>query len=199
MAELAATRKPQLAPLVEAFSSPNLEAVELSRPVRLRFGDFELDPKSGELAGAGKTVVLQWQALQLLLMLIDGGGEMVTRDEIRKRIWGDDVVVDFHHGINQLVRKLRRVLGDSADSPNYIETLARRGYRLKVPVAVLEKAPAMANKHLRFPSGKLPARWKGQDAGEPAAPGPGSSFSLPEFAGAAEQRPLPRQSQQCRR
>src|ERR1700758_1858024 len=85
----------------ERFAPATLVADRRSRPVRLRFGSFELDPKSGELTGAQKTVVLQWQPLQLLLMLLDRPGEMVTRDEIQKRMWGEDVIVDFDHSINQ--------------------------------------------------------------------------------------------------
>jgi len=188
MAELATILKPNAATRVQLFSSASVDAQERSRPVRLRFGAFELDPKSGELTSAHTSIVLQWQPLQLLLMLINGCGEMITRDEIQKRLWGDDVIVDFDHSINQLARKLRRVLGDSAKTPNYIETLARRGYRLKVPVEVLEPAAVTAN-DLQFSAGKPPARWNGQDAGEPAASGRSSALRLREFAGAAEQRP----------
>ena len=75
-------------------------------------------------------------------MLIDRRGEMVTRAEIQHQLWGKDVIVDFNHSINQLVRKLRRALGDSAKTPSYTETLARRGYRLNVPVEAFEKPAA---------------------------------------------------------
>ena len=113
--------------------------VRARRPARLRFGAFELDPKSGELTGAEKQVVLQRQSLQVLMMLIDNCGEMVTREEIQNQLWAGDVIVDFDHSINQIIRKLRRALGDSAEQPRYVETVARRGYRLKVPVAKVEK------------------------------------------------------------
>jgi DNA-binding winged helix-turn-helix (wHTH) protein len=89
--------------------------------------------KSGELINEDNTILLQSQPLKFLLMLIDRGGEMVTRREIQQRLWGNDVIVDFDHSINTLVRKLSHALGDSVDGPTYIETLARRGYRLKVP------------------------------------------------------------------
>lgn len=112
------------------------------RPVRYRIGSFELNPISGELTSQDTKILLQWQPLQLLLMLIEHGGEVVTRNEIEKRIWGDDVIVDFDRSINQLVRKLRRVLGDSAEAPAFIETLASRGYRLKVPVEIVKKPGA---------------------------------------------------------
>jgi len=198
MAERATIPKPNAATRGKLFSSASVGgATEFSRPVRLRFGDFELDPKSGELTSARTTLVLQWQPLQLLLMLINGCGEMVTRDEIQKRIWSEDVIVDFDHSINQMVRKLRRVLGDSAEAPNYIETLARRGYRLKVPVEVLEPAAVTAN-DMQFPAGKPPACWNGQDAGEPAASGRSSALRLREFAGAAEPRQFARRAGRCR-
>ena len=191
MARLATVLTANAAARVEPFLPARVGAAEPSRPVRLRFGSFELDPKSGELTGGHTTVVLQWQPLQLLLMLIDRCGEMITRDEIQKRLWGEDVIVDFDHSIKQLARKLRRVLGDSAKAPNYIETLARRGYRLKVPVEVLEKprAATVATNVVQFSAGKPPAQWNGQDAGEPAASGRGSALRLRELAGAAEQHP----------
>ena len=74
--------------------------------VRFRIGLFELNPKSGELINEDKTILLQPQPLKLLLMLIDRGGEMVTRYEIQQRLWGNDVIIDFDHSINTLVRKL---------------------------------------------------------------------------------------------
>lgn len=120
----------------------NVDAAAQFRSVRLRVGSFDLDPKSGELLGKKTNTLLQWQPLQLLLMLIDAGGELVTRAQIQQRLWGNDVIVDYEHSINTLVRKLRRVLGDSADTPTYIETLARRGYRLKVPVEMIEEPRA---------------------------------------------------------
>jgi DNA-binding winged helix-turn-helix (wHTH) protein len=131
----------------EPISTASFDVAAPSPGLRLRFGSFELDPKSGELTGADGTVVLQWQPLRLLLMLIECGGEMVTREEIQKRLWSDDVIVDFDHSINQLVRKVRRVLGDSAEAPNYIETLARRGYRLKVAVETIERPKANPARH----------------------------------------------------
>ena len=106
----------------------------LSRRVRL--GGFELDLKSGELRSVGtereSRVVLREQPFQVLRMLIERGGKIVTREEIRKRLWPNDTIVDFDHSINVAIGILRRALGDSADGPQYIETLARRGYRLLV-------------------------------------------------------------------
>src|SRR5579884_2024522 len=96
----------------------------------VRFGPFEFDPRAGELREGTRRVVLPNQPLQLVLMLVARAGEVVTREEIKRRLWPNDTVVEFDHGINTAVRYLRRVLGDDAQNPKYIETVARRGYRL---------------------------------------------------------------------
>jgi len=101
---------------------------------RVRFGPFELDPRAGELHKNGHANVLQEQQLKVLLMLIEREAEVVTREEIKQKLWPNDTVVEFDHGINSTIRKLRKLLDDSADEPKYIETLARRGYRLMVSV-----------------------------------------------------------------
>ena len=116
-----------------------------TQAARVRFGVFELDLKSGELRHGDDRLLLQEQPLQILCMLVEREGEVVPREEIRKRLWPNDTIVDFDHSINAAIRNLRRILGDSADVPRYIETLARRGYRLMVGVewlAVAEHAPA---------------------------------------------------------
>src|SRR5246127_3159252 len=113
-------------------------------PGRARFGGFELDLKSGELCSIGTAdgnnnkVLLREQSFQVLRMLIERGGKIVTRDEIKAKLWPNDTVVDFDHSINTTIKTLRRALGDSADNPRYIETLARRGYRLIPPIQCLE-------------------------------------------------------------
>ena len=110
----------------------------VSPPNRVRFGDFELDLKAGEVCkGTGK-ILLQEQPFQILLMLVGNRGEVVTRDEIKKKLWPNDTVVEFDHSIHTAVKKLRQALGDSAEAPRYIETVARRGYRLLVPVERIE-------------------------------------------------------------
>jgi eukaryotic-like serine/threonine-protein kinase len=119
-----------------------------TQPARVRFGVFELDLRSGELRQGDDGSLLQEQPLQILYMLVERQGEVVTREEIRKRLWPNDTIVDFDHSINAAIRNLRRVLGDSADKPRYIETLARRGYRLMVAVewvAVTENCRAEAD------------------------------------------------------
>jgi serine/threonine protein kinase/Tol biopolymer transport system component/DNA-binding winged helix-turn-helix (wHTH) protein len=108
--------------------------MEIALPNRLRFGAFELDVRSGELASGRHRIVLQEQPLRVLLMLVGGAGKLVTREEIQGRLWPNDTVVEFDAGINAAVRRLRQVLDDSAENPKYIETVARRGYRLMVPV-----------------------------------------------------------------
>ncbi len=112
-------------------------------PGRVRFGGFELDVKSGELCPTGSVdgegkVLLREQAFQVLRMLVERGGKIVTREEIKSKLWQNDTVVDFDHSINATIKTLRRALGDSADNPQYIETLARRGYRLMVATEWLE-------------------------------------------------------------
>jgi eukaryotic-like serine/threonine-protein kinase len=103
-------------------------------PVRVRFGAFELDPKAGELRLGELRIVLQEQSFQILQMLVERAGELVTRDEIQKKLWPNDTIVEFDHSINVALGKLRKALVDPADDPKYIETVARRGYRLMVPV-----------------------------------------------------------------
>jgi serine/threonine protein kinase len=103
-------------------------------PVRVRFGPFELDLKAGELHLADARILLQEQPYQLLRMLVERNGDVVTRQEIETELWSNDVVIEFDTGINQAIKKLRKALDDSADEPKYVETVGRRGYRLIVPV-----------------------------------------------------------------
>jgi serine/threonine protein kinase/tetratricopeptide (TPR) repeat protein len=109
-------------------------------PARVRFGDFALDLKTGELCpqvaegGGDGRILLQEQPFRVLVMLVERDREIVTREEIKKKLWPNDTIVEFDHSINVIIGSLRRALGDSAEKPQYIETLARRGYRLMVPV-----------------------------------------------------------------
>src|SRR6184192_3625529 len=101
-----------------------------SAPVlAVQFGVFEVDLRSGELRKAGTKVKLHDQPFQVLAMLLDRPGELVTREAIRLKLWPGDTFVDFDHGLNSAVNRLRDALGDSADTPRFIETLPRRGYR----------------------------------------------------------------------
>jgi cholera toxin transcriptional activator len=111
---------------------PDLSANHADRIVR--FGVFELDLAAGELRKNGVKLRLQEQPLQVLTLLLERAGDVVTRDEIRQKLWPADTFVDFDHSLNTAVNKLRETLGDSASSPRYIETLARRGYRFIAPL-----------------------------------------------------------------
>jgi DNA-binding winged helix-turn-helix (wHTH) protein len=99
-----------------------------------RFGVFELDLSTGELRKSGIKLRLQEQPVQVLAILLERRGEVVTREEMRQKLWPSDTFVDFDHSLNTAINKIREVLGDSATSPRYVETLARRGYRFIAPV-----------------------------------------------------------------
>src|SRR6516225_3510638 len=105
------------------------------------FGPFKLDLKAGELLQDGRKILLQEQPFQVLKMLLAHPGEVVTREEIRKKLWPNDTIVEFEHSISAAMNRLRQALGDSADNPRYIETVARRGYRLMVPVEWVGEQP----------------------------------------------------------
>src|SRR5437899_7923229 len=100
-----------------------------SSQVNVRFGAFELRKDAGELRREGTTIRLQEQPLQILRILLEEPGQVVTREELRQQIWSSDTFVDFDHGINNAIKRLREALGDTAETPQYIETLPRRGYR----------------------------------------------------------------------
>src|SRR5438270_5807167 len=104
----------------------------------VRFGVFELDLLAGELRKGGARIRLQEQPFQVLAMLLDRPGDVVTRDDLRRKVWPADTFVDFDHSLNTAVNKIRETLGDSASSPRFIETLARRGYRFIAPVNGME-------------------------------------------------------------
>jgi Tol biopolymer transport system component/DNA-binding winged helix-turn-helix (wHTH) protein len=99
-----------------------------------RFGPFELDLRSGELHQGDRRASLQEQSFRVLQLILENGPELTTREQIRKALWPDDTVVEFDHGINTTIKKIRQALGDSAEEPKYIQTVARRGYRCMVPV-----------------------------------------------------------------
>ena len=101
-----------------------------------RFGIYEVDVRSGELRKNGAKLKLQEQPFQVLAMLLERPGEVLTRDQLRQRLWPADTFVDFDHSLNTAINKLRDSLGDSAANPRFIETLAKRGYRFIAPVQV---------------------------------------------------------------
>ncbi len=102
----------------------------------LRFGVFELDLRAGELRRNGIKVKLQEQPFQILAQLLETPGEVVTREQLRDRLWPADTFVDFDHSLNAAIRRLRDALRDSAENPTFVETVARRGYRFLAPVTV---------------------------------------------------------------
>src|SRR5215471_19922872 len=129
-----------------AVKMPNLPPGQISNggqpsPTH-RFGVFEVDLRAGELRRSGMKVKLQDQPLQVLAELLEHAGEVVTRDDLKSRLWPADTFVDFDHSLNAAIRRLRDALGDSAENPTFVETVARRGYRFLVPVSAI---PANGN------------------------------------------------------
>lgn len=108
-------------------------------PPPYRFGVFEFDPRAGELRKQGMKLKLQGQPLDILTMLLERPGEVVTREDLQKRLWASDTIVEFDHSLNAAIKRLRDALDDSAETPRYVETLARRGYRFIAPM----DSPAM--------------------------------------------------------
>jgi DNA-binding winged helix-turn-helix (wHTH) protein len=121
------------------------ESTSSSRDVR--FGVFEVDLEAGQLLKDGQKVKLQGQPFQVLAMLLERSGQVVTREELQQRLWSADTFVDFDHGLNKAINKIREALGDSADSPRFVETLARRGYRFVAPVE--QVGEHLSNSNLR--------------------------------------------------
>src|SRR4029077_12305749 len=129
------------------------------RAGRVRLGAFEVDLRSGEfyparIVDGDRKTILREQPFQVLRMLIEGGGKVVTREEIRKRLWPNDTIVEFDHSINVAIGILRQALGDAADNPRYIKTLVRQGYQLIVPVEWQEsttEAPKIEYPHTSAP------------------------------------------------
>jgi DNA-binding winged helix-turn-helix (wHTH) protein len=127
-----------------------------SHPRVIRFGTFELILESGELRRDGVKIKLQEQPFQLLSVLLEKAGDVVTREQLQQRLWPADTFVDFDHSLNAAVRKLRTALGDSAEAPRFIETLAKRGYRFIAPVDSREietAAEAEWSERLGLPAG----------------------------------------------
>ena len=119
-----------------------------SRPARYKFGLYEANLQSGELFREGRKLRMQEQPFQVLLALLEHPGEVVTRDDLRQKLWPSDTFVDFDHSLNTAINKLRDALGDGAANPRFIETLPRRGYRFIAPVQALEfeaATPALPN------------------------------------------------------
>src|SRR5215471_11968881 len=133
-----------------------------------RFGLFEIDLVSGELRKEGARIRLQEQPFRVLAMLLEHPGEMITREEMRTRLWPGDTFVDFDHGLNTAVNKLREALGDAAANPRFVQTIARRGYRFIAPVQ--ESGQAVAPTSNLTPVGDAPSQT--DPSSKPEAPQP---------------------------
>src|SRR5580658_8546632 len=147
---------------------------------RLRFGVFEVDLRAGELRKHGLRIRLQEQPFQVLAMLLRRAGQVVTREELQKKLWPADTFVDFDHGLNKAVNKIRDALGDSAESPRFVETVARRGYRF---LAEVKGADDIAVRSPEFAPAQLAAS-------HPPAPQTGDRAEFVDAA-AMPQRRLP--------
>ena len=129
----------------------------------IRFGRFQVDLKTGELLRSGVRVGLQQQSFQILVALLERGGEVATRQELKSKLWTDDTFVDFDNGLNIAVKKLRLALNDDADSPRYVETIPRQGYRFIAPFENdapdhLIREPLSASESFTPPASPLPAQ-----------------------------------------
>ena len=131
----------------------------------LCFGSFEVDVVSGELRRQGLKIRLQDQPFRLLVLLLDHPGDVVTREKVRETLWPAETHVDFDHSLNTAVRKLREALGDSAEAPRYVETLARRGYRFIAPVAPRTTAQAADRANANAAVASDGSTWNGGGSG----------------------------------
>jgi TolB-like protein/DNA-binding winged helix-turn-helix (wHTH) protein/Flp pilus assembly protein TadD len=143
---------------------------------RLRFGVFELDLRAGELRKHGLRVRLQEQPFQVLAALLEHPGEVVTREELQKKLWPADTFVDFDHGLNKTINKIREALGDSAESPRFVETVSRRGYRFLAEVKPVDAAPVRGPELATQPQSSSETRQRRDPADKPetAEPVPSS-------------------------
>jgi Tol biopolymer transport system component/DNA-binding winged helix-turn-helix (wHTH) protein len=136
---------------------------------KLRFGLFEADLSSGELRKSGIRIRIQAQPFRVLALLLEKPGEVVTREELQQRIWGTDTIVDFDHSLGTAINKLREALGDSADNPRFIETLARRGYRFLAPVTPVNEQDLDASSHEPASHSSAHNQWENPSSPDPAA------------------------------
>ena len=127
----------------------------------IRFAAFEFAPEPGELRKYGSRIKLQGQPIQVLSMLIDRAGEVVTREELQERLWPAEIYVDFEHSLNAAVKRLRAALGDSASAPRYVETLPRQGYRFVAPLSsAITLQPAEKKGETDLPAGNEKSDWR---------------------------------------
>jgi cholera toxin transcriptional activator len=151
-----------------------------------RFGLFELDLSAGELRKSGVKLRLQGQPFQVLALLLERAGEVVTREELQQKLWPSDTFVDFDHSLNTAINKVREALGDSASSPRYVETLARRGYRFIAPV----QAPVQEAPSTEIPPGEKAI----VSSGESASTAPSDPYTPPGALHPELEVPIPRRA-----
>src|SRR5271154_5828479 len=151
-----------------------MEAAPQTR--RTRFGLYEVELRSGELYKHGIRLKLQDQPFQVLVLLLERAGEVVTREELHQKLWAADTFVDFDTGLNSAVKKLRDVLADSADEPRYIETIPRRGYRFIAPLVDQNPPTAPPRQAVAGRAGPPPRASRRPPASHPlVAPRPGTA------------------------
>jgi Tol biopolymer transport system component/DNA-binding winged helix-turn-helix (wHTH) protein len=119
------------------FRDQSLMSTDVQSANRLAFGLFEADLKAGELWKSGRRIKLQTQPFKVLTVLLEHAGEVVSREDLQRRVWVPDVVVDFEHSLSSAIKKIREALSDDAENPRFIETLSKRGYRFIAPVSVV--------------------------------------------------------------
>ena len=162
-------------------------------PCRYRFGVFEVDVRTGELRRQGVRVRLNAQPFQVLVMLLRRPGELLTREEISRELWPQGTFVDYEHGVHSAVNRIREALSDTAASPRFIETLARRGYRFVAPVESIAAgetpaAPRESSTSGESTSGESVASPESDPAPE-ADPAPGTAKSRTRILATAEDLP----------
>src|SRR5580698_6971724 len=124
--------------VLHSVRSPKCHMEPLRHPSVVRFGTFEVALQSGELRKAGVKIRVQQQPMKLLEILLERPGEVITREELRSRVWASESFGDFDQAVNIAIAKLRSALGDSAENPRYIETLPKRGYRFIADVSFVD-------------------------------------------------------------
>ncbi len=178
---------------------PPTNTADATAPRLYRFGVYEADPRSGELRKNGIKLRLQEQPFQILLVLLDRPGEVVTREELRQRLWSNDTFVDFDHGLNTAINKLRDAMGDAAANPRFIETLARRGYRFIAPVQTEYPTAPVPPAREASPASTVvtpvefesPATTPGSSSATPVAPVPPSPAAADAEQALEEELPRP--------
>ena len=156
-------------------------------PCRYRFGVFEVDVRTGELRRQGVRVRLNAQPFQVLVMLLMRPGELLTREEISRELWPQGTFVDYEHGVHSAVNRIREALSDTAASPRFIETLARRGYRFVAPVESIAAGETPAAPRESSTSGESTS---GESVASPESdPAPGTAKSRTRILATAEDLP----------